>query len=136
MNCAQYEKTIKDLERENERPYEKLRVWKEADLFTKDVFSFSSKWPKQHLYTLGTQIQRSALSVTLNIVEGNARFSRKDYRHFLIQSRGSLAETGYLVRLAYHLSLLPQDHYIILLKRYRFLSYLLQKLINSLITTP
>ncbi|NBS70161.1 four helix bundle protein [bacterium] len=117
MNCAQYEKTIKDLERE-------------------DVFSFSSKWPKQHLYTLGTQIQRSALSVTLNIVEGNARFSRKDYRHFLIQSRGSLAETGYLVRLAYHLSLLPQDHYIILLKRYRFLSYLLQQLINSLITTP
>lgn len=113
------------------KPYENLLVWKEADILAKDIFKHSSQWPNHYLFTLGKQIQRASLSVVLNIVEGNARYSKNDYRHFLIQSRGSLAETGYLLSLSFHFRLLNQEQHQSLTNLHSSVSYLLQRLIDS-----
>jgi four helix bundle protein len=48
--------------------------------------------PKHELYGLTNQVRRAAISVPSNIAEGQSRFSKRDFRHFLRDSRGSLAE--------------------------------------------
>ena len=69
----------------------------EADNLAVLVYKLSLKAPKYELYGFISQLQRAALSVVLNMIEGYARQNRKEYRRFLDISYGSLKETMYLV---------------------------------------
>lgn len=75
------------------RDYTKILAWQKADDLTVAVYEASKPFPKAELYALTSQVRRAAYSVAANIVEGAARESKKDYLHFLIIGRGSLAET-------------------------------------------
>ena len=54
------------------------------------------------------RFRRSAVSVPTNIVEGSARWSPKDYLHFLNTAQSSASETRYLIHLCGRLIFLPQ----------------------------
>ncbi len=72
--------------------YRELRVWqKSVDLVTA-IYQLTRAFPKEELYGLTSQIRRSAVSVGSNIAEGQGRLSKRDFRHFLGQARGSLFE--------------------------------------------
>jgi len=43
-------------------------------------------------FVLADQMQRAAISVPSNIAEGYGRLTRKEWRHYLAQARGSLFE--------------------------------------------
>lgn len=68
-----------------------------ADAFVHDVYGFSRTFPKEELYGVTSQLRRAALSIVLNVIEGYARNSKKEYKHFLDISYGSLKETKYLL---------------------------------------
>lgn len=62
------------------------------------------------MYGLTNQLRRSAVSVPSNIAEGQARFSRKEFHHFLSHARGSLVEIETQLMIAQNLSYLsPQQ---------------------------
>ncbi|HDZ54691.1 MAG TPA: four helix bundle protein [Candidatus Nealsonbacteria bacterium] len=72
-----------------------------ADKLAFQVYQVSKKFPKSELFGLTSQVQRSALSIPLNIIEGFARQRPKEYVRFLEVSYASLKETKYLLYFAH-----------------------------------
>ncbi len=73
--------------------YRNLEVWKEAYSFGLKIYKASLNFPKVEIFGLTSQIRRSATSIAANIAEGNARESKKEFKHFLYIARGSAAES-------------------------------------------
>jgi len=76
-----------------------------------DVYKLTSSFPDHEKFRLAGQLCRAASSVPANIVEGNARYSRKEYIHFLITARASLEEARYHGLLARDLQYIGSSDY-------------------------
>jgi len=74
------------------RSYRELIVWQKAMTFVTEIYRVTQDFPRSELYGLTSQLRRASVSVPSNIAEGQARFSQKEFHHFLSQARGSLAE--------------------------------------------
>jgi four helix bundle protein len=72
--------------------YKDLIAWQKAMKLVKAVYQVAQSFPREERYGLTNQLRRAAVSVPSNIAEGQARFSQKEFRHFLSQARGSLVE--------------------------------------------
>ncbi|MAY84376.1 MAG: four helix bundle protein [Flavobacteriales bacterium] len=70
--------------------FQSLNVYKKAQNFNVEVRKFLNR--NNFDYSTENQLRRAALSVVLNISEGNGRFTDKDRRRFFIMSRSSLFE--------------------------------------------
>ncbi len=86
------------------KAYTELLAWqKSIDLVT-DVYQLTSRFPKEEIYGLTSQIRRAAVSVPSNIAEGQGRLSTGEFRQFLGHARGSLAEVETQVHIAQKLN--------------------------------
>lgn len=74
------------------RSHRDLIVWQKAMDLVAAVYQASKKFPKEELYCLTSQLRRAAVSVPANIAEGQGRRSKKEFRQFLGNARGSLLE--------------------------------------------
>jgi|TARA_Y100000310_G_C20224234_1_gene597152 four helix bundle protein len=116
-----------------ERPYEKLVAWKEAHALCLWSYGVTSAFPKKEMFGLTSQMRRSAYSVPMNIVEGNARRSKGDKRRFYEIALGSLEELHYQIRLARDLNYLPKESLEKAGKQIHRVSYLITKLRNAFV---
>jgi len=94
------------------RDYKKLDVWKKAHLtylfIKKDIVP---RLPKEERFELTAQLNRAALSIPLNIVEGCGRFTDKDFAHFLDTALGSTNEVDYCCFVALELNYITDEKY-------------------------
>jgi four helix bundle protein len=89
--------------------YTSLVAWQRADDLFPRLHRLASKtFPVEERYELSAQLRRAALSVPTNIVEGTARFHKKETLHFLRIAWGSLQEVGYFVHVARRLEYLAE----------------------------
>ena len=88
------------------RDHTKLRAFELANEVAILVYRVTSKFPKEELYGLTSQMRRAAVSVPSNIVEGCARNSQADYLRFLYIAFGSLRELHYQLNLSNRLGFL------------------------------
>ena len=90
------------------RDHKKLRAFDLAHSLVLDVYRLTRSFPKEETYGLTSQIRRSAVSVTSNIVEGCARPTERDYAHFLSISYASACELQYQLKLSGELGFIPE----------------------------
>lgn len=84
-----------------------LDVWKKSMDLAMQVYSLTSRFPKEELYGLSSQMRRSAVSIPGNIAESAARHSRKEFIQFLHVASGSVAELKTQLVLASRMGFLP-----------------------------
>ena len=113
------------------KTYLDLNIWQRAsDLFVElhKLLEHPSLFRDRYLRE---QLLRAALSVALNISEGNGRGSRKEFAHFLRIARGSLDEVGaalHIARKIYPVLEIPDRHFTSIEQLKRSINALIRKL--------
>src|ERR1035437_7870219 len=94
------------------RDYKKLEIWiRSHELYMFVKKTIIPKLPKEEKYELTSQLQRSALSIPLNIVEGCGRYTDKDFAHFLDNALGSINEVDYCCYAAFEFNYISLEEY-------------------------
>lgn len=88
--------------------FEQLVVYQDALKFVDLIYDISSKWPKEELFGLTSQLRRAAVSIVLNLAEGSSR-TQKDFGHFIALSRGSCYECVAILTIAKNRQLVDQQ---------------------------
>jgi|ERR1043166_1079756 four helix bundle protein len=97
------------------RDYKDLAVWQKARSFVKIVYQKTASFPQTEMYGLTNQMRRAAVSIPINLAEGTARFSKKEYARFTSISLGSAKELETLCLLAKDLDYLTNENASILM---------------------
>jgi four helix bundle protein len=72
--------------------FEELEVWNLSLDLIDEVYPLLAKYPDDEKFDLVRQGKKSVTSISLNIAEGSIK-GKKEFRHFLRISLGSLLET-------------------------------------------
>ncbi len=109
--------------------FEDLLVWQKAINISVEVYKLTSKFPKEEVFGITSQLRRASTSISLNISEGSV----KSTATFILQlghARGSASEllSGFI--LSQKLGFINQHE----LSTMRILIEEESKMINSLIT--
>ncbi len=88
--------------------YRDLVAWNEAMELVTEIYRVTHNFPKEEIFGLVSQLRRSAISIPGNIAEGKGRLSKGEFRQFLGNARGSLAEVETQILIAQNLSYLNE----------------------------
>ncbi len=86
--------------------YRDLVAWNKAMELVTEIYRVTKQFPKEELFGLMSQLRRAAVSIPSNIAEGKGRLSKGEFRQFLGNARGSLAEVETQILIAQNLSYL------------------------------
>src|SRR5215475_8509594 len=81
-------------------------VFNLADDLVLEVYKITKGFPAEERYGIQSQLRRAALSTAVNIVEGSARRTTREYATFINVAVGSAAESRYLVDVSIRLGYL------------------------------
>lgn len=94
----------------------KFQVYSDSKLFFKNCIKATQSFSRPY-WELGEQLRRAALSVCLNVAEGSAKYSDKEFHRFLEIAQGSMNESLACCDIA-------KDHKLITIDQYHTLSEL------------
>ncbi|HLX83873.1 MAG TPA: four helix bundle protein [Terriglobales bacterium] len=114
------------------RSYRDLVAWQKAMRFVAEIYAVTQRFPIEERFGLTGQLRRAAVSVPSNIAEGQARFSQKEFHHFLSMARGSLVEIETQILIAKELGYLQPGKSEALLDSAEELGKILNGLIGSI----
>jgi four helix bundle protein len=89
------------------RNHKSLLAWQRANAVVKAIIHLSRVHYQPWADALFRQIQRSSLSVQLNIAEGYAHASPRQFRRYLTSAYASAVETAELLTLLTELEVIP-----------------------------
>ncbi len=106
-------------------------VWQKAHKITLWVYDITSKFPKEEVYNLTSQIRSSALSIEANIAEGFGRYHCLDKAKFYLNARGSLEELSSHCITAKDLKFIPEKVYLELIQEIDIVRSEINKVIKT-----
>ena len=96
----------------------------------KEIYILTSKFPKSEIFSLTSQMRRSAVSIPSNIAEGFNRRHKKEFSQFISISFGSGAELETQILLAKSLRFSKEENF----QKCEQLLVEVMKMLNKLIT--
>ncbi len=91
------------------KPHKNLDAWKLSFQFVKEAYTATAFFPSEEKFGLVSQIRRAAVSIPVNIAEGAARKSKKEFLQFLYIAEGSLSELDTLIELSFELNFCSKE---------------------------
>ena len=86
------------------KPHKNLDAWKLSMQFVKNVYTATAEFPSEEKFGIISQIRRAAVSVPVNISEGAARKTKKEFLQFLYIAEGSISELDTLIEISCELN--------------------------------
>jgi len=117
------------------RPHHKLEAWNKALELVTDVYKQTEAFPKEERYGLTSQIRRAAVSIPANIAEGAARFSQREFAHFLSNAQGSASELETELIISHRLGYLDERSFSQLIEQLERIGRLITGLSKSVSQT-
>jgi four helix bundle protein len=93
------------------KDFRDLKVWERAHYLTLDVYKSTSRFPREELYGLTSQMRRCGASIGANIAEGCGKRGNNEFQRYLQIAAGSASELDYHLLLARDLGLLQEVDY-------------------------
>src|SRR3989344_8308939 len=100
-----------------ERVYKKIDIYHLSYTFVLDLYKITKGFPANEQNNITSQIRRAAVSIPLNIVEGSAKASNKEFIHYLNTAYGSAKEVEVLLQLSRDFNYLSDDGFTFLSNR-------------------
>jgi four helix bundle protein len=91
------------------KSYKDLIIWQKSIDLAVEVYRLSSKFPKEEIYSMTSQIRRAVTSISLNIAEGYGRNTTKNYIDSLYIAQGSLQEVESAILLSLRLNFVKEE---------------------------
>jgi four helix bundle protein len=112
--------------------FEDLKIWKESVKFAGEIYKLTKGFPKNEQFGLTNQLNRAAVSISLNIAEGEGRNSDLELARFIQISIGSLNEVITLLFVSLEQKYITQSEFDTLYKRCELISKMLHAFRNYL----
>lgn len=109
-----------------------LEVFKIAHELALDIYKVTSKFPKEELYNLVSQLRKASSSICANLMEGSYRNSSKEFKQFCGIARGSAGELKYFLMLSKDLGYIENKKAEELINKTNQITKMLYRLIKSL----
>jgi four helix bundle protein len=93
------------------KDFRTLKVWERAHHLTLDIYEITSRFPREELFGLTSQMRRSSASIGANIAEGCGKRGNPEFQRFLLIASGSASELDHQLLLAHDLHLLAETDY-------------------------
>jgi four helix bundle protein len=74
------------------RRFEDVEAWKKTRILVNEIYQLTKDEKFLKDFNLRGQIKRAVVSIMLNIAEGFARKTNREFKQFLVQAHGSAAE--------------------------------------------
>lgn len=91
--------------------HKNLSVWQKSMTLVEEIYRITKRFPKEEIYSLTSQIRRSAISIPSNIAEGRGRNHKLEYVQFLMIARGSLNELETQLEIAKRLIYISEEDF-------------------------
>lgn len=106
-----------------------LIVWKKGHELLLEIYKITTRFPREELYNLTSQMRRAAVSITSNIAEGFVRQTLKEKAQFYYISMGSVTELQNQLLIAKDLQFMEKNDF----QRLAHMTVEISKIITSLI---
>lgn len=113
------------------KTYKDLDIFKGSYKLSLYIYKITSKYPKDEIYGITSQLRRAAVSIPLNIAEGYGRKSDLEFKRFLRISLGSSNETMTLIELSKDLKYITEGEYNKLIEQYDILGKKIYTMIEN-----
>ena len=74
------------------KDFRDLQVWDEAHHLTLKIYRATSRFPREELYGLISQMRRCSVSIGVNIAEDCGKRGNNEFQRFLVIASGSASE--------------------------------------------
>ncbi|WP_299245085.1 four helix bundle protein [uncultured Aquimarina sp.] len=111
--------------------YRDLKIWQKSMVSVNNIYLEATKFPKEGIYGLTSQIRRASVSIPSNIAEGYGRENKKEYIRFLNISISSLFEVQTQLEIGKNLSFLKENNFNSLYEDTREIEHMLSSYIRK-----